>query len=100
MRFELTNFVVGAVSGALIVLAIAFPRVGRIVARTAAVVLLAAGVGLLAWAIDALIRGDQLRMMVWGPYTLSEVSEAIGAGAGLLVAGGLALGLSFAGRSR
>jgi hypothetical protein len=97
MNFDVTNFVLGAASGAVVVLAIAFPRVGRIVARTAAVVLLAAGVGLLAWAIDVLIRGEQLRMMVLGPYSLSEASEVIGAGAGLLIAGGLAL--AFSGRS-
>lgn len=100
MNFNVTSFVLGVAIGALVVLAIAYPRVGRIVARTLSVVLIASGAGLLTWAIDSLIRGDALRSMVSvGQYTITEPSEAIGAGTGLLIGGGLALLLSFFGRS-
>jgi hypothetical protein len=99
MDFNVTSFVLGVTTGALVVLAIAYPRVGRIAARTLSVALIAGGVGLLTWAIDGLIRDGVLRTMVWGRFMLSEPSEAIGAGAGLLIGGGLALLLSFFGRS-
>jgi hypothetical protein len=95
MDFNVTDFVLGVASGAIVVLSIAYPRVGRIVARTLSVALIAGGVGLLTWAIDSLVRGDALRAMVWGCFSLSEPSEAIGAGTGLLIGGGLALLLSF-----
>jgi hypothetical protein len=100
MDFNVTSFVLGVTIGALVVLAIAYPRVGRIVARTLSVALIAGGVGLLTWAIDGLIRDGVLRTMVCvGQFTITEPSEAIGAGAGLLIGGGLALLLSFFGRS-
>ena len=99
MDFNVTSFVLGVATGSLVVLAIAYPHVGRVVARTLSVALIAGGVGLLAWAIDTLIRGDELRTIVLGRFMLSEPSEAIGAGAGLLIGGGLALLLSFFGRS-
>ena len=99
MDFNVTSFVLGVAIGSLVVLAIAYPHVGRVVARTISVALIAGGIGLLTWAIDSLIRGDALRMLVLGGFTLSEPSEAIGAGAGLLIGGGIALLLSFFGRS-
>jgi tetratricopeptide (TPR) repeat protein len=45
------------------ILSYAYPRVGRILARTLSAALIAGGVGVLTWAIAALIRGDELRAM-------------------------------------
>jgi hypothetical protein len=98
MDFDATSFVLGIAAGVIVVLVIVYPRVGRIMARTLSVAFLAGAVGLLAWVIAALIRGDELRTIVLGNFTLSETSEAIGAGGGLLLAGVLALLLSFFGR--
>jgi hypothetical protein len=100
MDFNLTSFVLGVATGAFVVLAIAYPRVGHIVARVLSVVLSASGIGLLTWAIYSLIRGEGFRTMVAvGQYTITEPSEALGAGAAMLIGGGLALLLSFFGQS-
>ena len=99
MDFNVTSFVLGVAIGAIVVLAIVYPHVGRVVARTLSVTSIAGGVGLLTWAIDAIFCGEELRTVVLGRFMLSEPSEAIGAGAGLLIGGGIALLLSFFGRS-
>ena len=100
MDFDIPSFVLGAVTGSVVVLAIVYPRLGRIAVRMLSTVFIAGGVGLLACAIDAFIRGNTLSIMVGiGQYKISEPNEATGAGAALLVGGVLALLLSFLGRS-
>ncbi len=97
MQFDITSFVFGVLLGGLALAVFVFPRVLRILTRIAAVVLLGSGVGLLGWSIDALFRVGELRPLGWERLNISTPSEAIGCGAACLVAGTLALILSFFG---
>ena len=98
MSFDIASFVLGAFAGILGLASVAFPNVGRLVTRCLAVTMLTVGVGLLTWAIDALIRGDALRPMGASQVVIQQPSEAIGLGAGLLAGAVLALLLSLARR--
>ena len=100
MEIEITSFVLGAAAGTILMAALAYPRVGRIMARVFAVVASGVGAGLLVWAIYAAARGEPLQAISWGAVVISEAGEAIGWSAGLLLAGITALVLSFIGRSR
>ncbi len=84
---QVTNFVVGLLVGGIVTLAIAYPRVGRIVARVLAACALAAGVGLLVWAGEAMLNQSQLRAFGWQRLTVSQPGEALAWGVGLLVFG-------------
>jgi hypothetical protein len=99
MEIEVTSFVLGAAAGAILMAALAYPRVGRIMARSFAVLASGAGAGLLVWAIYAAARGEPLQAIRWGMIVVSEASEAIGWSAGLLLSGITSLVLSFLGRS-
>ncbi|MFV1966359.1 MAG: hypothetical protein ACC628_13130 [Pirellulaceae bacterium] len=94
-----TSFLLGILTGSIITLSVAYRRVGRIVARLVAVVALAAGAGLLTWALNGAIRGETLRGIAWQTIEISQPSEAFGWSAGLLLGGIAALLLSFFGRS-
>ena len=96
MSFDIASFVLGAFGGVLVTASLAFAHVGRLVTRCLAVIMLAFGVGLLTWAIDALIRGDTLRAIGTSQMVIQQPSEAIGLGAGLLAGAVLALLLSLA----
>ena len=96
MLFDVTSFVLGAMLGAGLLAAIAFPRIGRILTRLVAVVLLAVSVGMLTWATVAVSSGSQLTRIVWQPLlNIGQPSEVYGWGGGLLVAGALTLAFSF-----
>ena len=95
MQFDITSFVLGVLLGGLALGIFVFPRVLRILTRIASVILLGSGVGLLSWSLDALLRVGELRPMGWERLNISTPSEAIGWGTACLVAGTLALILSF-----
>jgi hypothetical protein len=100
MLIEITSVVLGFLAGTICTVALAFPRIGRLVARILAVVSLGAGSGLLVWAIMAAAQSEALRPIVWKSFNIAEASEAFGWAAGLLLAGAVGLTLSFIGKSR
>ena len=57
------------------------------------------GTGLLAWGISGAVSGERLRPP-FSSNIITEVSEAIGWGAGFLTGGIVALVLSFLGKTR
>ncbi len=99
MQFDIASFAVGVLTGSLIAVAIAIPRVGRIFSRILSVIFFAAGAGLLAWAIVAISIGAEFRPIVWESFRIGEPVEALGLGGGLLLGGIMALVLSFIGKS-
>ena len=99
MSLDLPSLIIGVLIGWLATVAVGFPRIGRVLARATSVVALAAGVGVLVWAIDVLVRGNDMRPLGWTHLNISSPSEALGTAAGLLAAGVAALVLSFIGRS-
>jgi len=99
MQWDIASFLVGLVVGVFITAALAFPRVGRIFARSAAIVLFVGGIGLIGWAAMALLRDSVLTPFQLGGVLVSQPAEAIGWGAGLLAGGILTLVLSSLRRS-
>lgn len=95
----ITSFLVGLVVGILVSSAIAYPRVGRIVARIVATVGMAAGIGLLTWAVQGMISGNPMKAVHIGKLIVSQTGEALGWSAALLGGGITALVLSFIGGS-
>jgi hypothetical protein len=75
------------------------PVVGRRLARNFAVIAMGLGTGLLAWGISGAVSGERLRRP-FSSNIITEVSEAIGCGAGFLTGGIVALVLSFLGKTR
>jgi hypothetical protein len=75
------------------------PVVGRRLARTFAVIAMGLGMGLLLWGISGAASGERLRPP-FGSNIITDVSEAIGWGAGFLTGGIVALVLSFLGRTK
>jgi hypothetical protein len=75
------------------------PVVGRRLARTFAVIGMGLGMGLLLWGISGALSGKRLRPP-FGSDIITEVSEAIGWGAGFLTGGIVALVLSFLGKTK
>jgi hypothetical protein len=94
-----TSFLLGILTGSIVTLSVTYRRVGRIVVRLLAVIALAAGAGLLAWALDSVIRDEPMRGIVWQSIEISQPHEAFGWSTGLLIGGVAALLLSFIGRS-
>ena len=99
MVFDITSFFLGVILGVLAMASFAFPRIGCILTRLVAVVMLTMGVGLLTWAIDALFRSESLRPFGLIGVAIEQPSEAIGCGAGLVVGAIVAFSLSFVRRS-
>lgn len=93
------DVVLGALIGILITTAFSFPRVGRAVGKTTAVILLSLGVGLITWGIFGLIDAEAFKPMEFGPVLFSTAAQALGWGAGGLVGGLTALTLASIGRS-
>jgi hypothetical protein len=93
----LTMFLGGFLLGSLMTACLAFPAVGRAVAKILGVCLLGGGLGFLIWAGVTVHRGERLRP----PFgtLITEPGEAFGWGAGFLVGGIVALVLAFRGRS-
>ena len=75
------------------------PVVGRRLARIFAVIAMGLGMGLLLWGISGAVSGERLRPP-FDSHIITEVSEAIGWGAGFLTGGIVALVLSFLGKTR
>ena len=75
------------------------PVVGRRLARLFAVITMGLGIGLLLWGISGAVSGEHLRPPFDSPI-ITQVSEAIGWGAGFLTGGIVALVLSFLGKTR
>ncbi len=76
------------------------PVVGRRLARTFAVITMGLGMGLLLWGISGAVSGERLRPPFSSNNLITEVSEAIGWGAGFLTGGIVALVLSFLGKTK
>ncbi len=85
--------------GGLLVWGLIDPVVGRRLARAFAVIGMGLGMGLLLWGISGAVSGERLRPP-FGSNIITEVSEAIGWGAGFLTGGIVALVLSFLGKTR
>jgi len=75
------------------------PAVGRRLARIFAVIAMGLGMGLLLWGISGAMSGERLRPP-FDSHIITEVSEAIGWGAGFLTSGIVALVLSFLGKPK
>ncbi len=75
------------------------PAVGRRLARIFAVIAMGLGTGSLLWGISGAMSGERLRAP-FGGALITEVSEAIGWGAGFLTGGIVALVLSFLGKTQ
>jgi sugar phosphate permease len=75
------------------------PVVGRRLARNFAVIAMGLGTGFLFWGISGAVSGERLRPP-FGSNIITEVSEAIGWGAGFLTGGIVALVLSFLGKTK
>src|SRR5271157_4118878 len=82
----------------LLVWGLIHPVVGRRLARTFAVIAMGLGMGLLLWGISGAVSGERLRPP-FGSNIITQVSEAIGWGAGFLTGGIVALVLSFLGKT-
>ncbi|PAY18912.1 hypothetical protein CKO51_13860 [Rhodopirellula sp. SM50] len=94
MPLDITSLIVGGLFGALVGVALAVPRVGRILACVVSVVLFTAGAGFLIWAGSALISGEELRPIDWNQLYIASAAEAMGLGGGLLIGGILVLVLA------
>jgi hypothetical protein len=75
------------------------PLVGRRLARIFAVIAMGLGMGFLLWGISGAVSGERLRLP-FDSHIITDVSEAIGWGAGLLTGGIVALVPSFLGKTR
>jgi len=75
------------------------PVVGRRLARIFAVIAMGLGMGFLLWGISGAVSGERLRPP-FDSHIITEVSEAIGWGAGFLTGGIVALVLSFLGKTK
>ena len=75
------------------------PAVGRRLARIFAVIAMGLGTGFLLWGISGAMSGERLRPPFRSDI-ITEVSEAIGWGAGFLTGGIVALVLSFLGKTK
>ncbi len=91
--------IVGLLVGALAAIAFSQPRVARAIGKTAAVVLIAAGAGLLCWGLLTTIGVGEFEALEFGPITLYSATQTLGWGAGLLAGGITALVLALVGRS-
>lgn len=95
MMLDLTWFLAGFLAGSLITASLAFPRVGRALARILAVTLLIGGLGLVAWASGAIFQDASLSAFAIGPILVDDSTEAFGWGIGLLGGALVTLILSF-----
>jgi hypothetical protein len=83
----------------LLVWGLSNPAVGRRLARIFAVIAMGLGTGFLGWGISGAMSGERLRPPFRSDIN-TEVSEAIGWGAGFLTGGIVALVLSFLGKTK
>lgn len=98
MNFDITSLAIGLLTGSIVTIAIANPRVGRIVARALASIAVAAGVGLVIWGIAAMTMDVGFSTVEYGPVIISEPIEVLGLGGGLLIGGIMVLVLSMLGK--
>jgi hypothetical protein len=83
----------------LLIWGVVRPGVGRRFARIFATIAMGSGVGFLIWGIVGASRGEQLRPP-FGSNLITEASEGIAWGGGLLTSGIVALVLSYVGTGR
>jgi hypothetical protein len=95
MAIEITSFVVGVLTGTIVTLAMAIPRVGVATARVVGVSATAIGFGLLIWAFDAQASGGTSATIILGRVQIADPGDAFGWGAGLLLGGAITVLLSF-----
>jgi hypothetical protein len=88
---DIALFFAGLLLGCLLTLSLAFPTIGRTVARILAVLLLGLGLGFLVWASVAAYRGERTRLDLGSINISSQVSDAFGFGAGFTFCGVMAL---------
>ena len=88
----------GMLIGILLTVALCFPRVGRALGKTMAVVLMASGAGFFAWGMAA-FRNETFEPIGFGPILLVSAAQTLGWGVGALVGGITALVLAFVGSS-
>jgi hypothetical protein len=88
------GIIVGFLLGSIVTASLAYPAVGRTVAKILAVMLLGIGFGFLVWAGVSDYRGERLRPP-FGSDLITELGEAYGWGAGFFLGGLIALALSF-----
>jgi hypothetical protein len=87
----------GLLLGCVITVSLCRPEVGRMFARSFAVITLGIGVALLVWAVVALVRREPIRPIYFGfdSAGIVTVSEAFAWSGGFLAGGTTALVLSF-----
>ena len=90
---------VGFVSGALLAVALCFPRVARALGKFAAFVLIGGGAGLVTWGLISALNPGNFEELRMGAITFYTPAQTLGWGAGLLGSGITALVLSFVGRN-
>ena len=93
MQLEFTSLIVGGVVGSFLTIALASPRLGRIVASAIAVVLIAAGSGFLIWAASSMAGIGEFRPIGSESVNVSTPTESLGIGCGLLIGGIAAISL-------
>jgi hypothetical protein len=95
----LVGLLLGVLLGWLSLWTFLNPAVGRFCARIFSVVTLSVGAAFLVWAITSIALRESIRPLA-GLNIVTETSEALAWGAGLLVAGIASLVLSFIGRRK
>ena len=93
---SLGPLLLGVLAGIFLTASLSFPRVGRAISKTSAVIMLAIGAGLIAWGIAGL-SSESFEPLEFGPVLFSSAAQAIGWGVGGLVGGTTSLVLSFVG---
>ena len=85
MDIEFASFAVGVVTGSLMAIALAIPRIGRTLSQCVAVVGLISGIALLATGIVSLATRNSFSTIRLASLRISEPVEAIGLGGGLVL---------------
>jgi hypothetical protein len=86
----------GFVLGILMTIALSNPHIARALGKICAFVLIAAGAGLITWAIYG--GATEFQSLEFGPIVFVSVAQALGWGVGCLAGGVTALVLAFVGR--
>lgn len=93
----LLGLLTGTVLGIAITVAFCFPRVARAFGKSAAVVGMGAGAGLITWGLMCSLRASDFETLQLGPVTFYSAAQTLGWGVGFLVAGITAIVLAFVG---
>lgn len=91
------DILLGVIAGALLTIVLSFPRTARAIGKAFAVALMGAGAGLITWGLFEWIGGGDFTKLAIGSLTFFNPAQVLGWGVGCLIAGIVALVLSFAG---